>query len=328
MNTTLRGRTMLLLASTAALLALTSCGDPVSATDSASDQDAPDSWSFTDTGYGNTITLDERPESLVVDGYSAAALWEYGIRPAGVFGYGITEEDSVAIGAADVSQMTVVGREGEFDLEQLGALEPDLIVGFGDDDGTGWTWWDEQVQSEATRVAPFLGVDFGGRPVQEVIEDYVSLAEALGGDTDSTEAEQAAQDFEERLQVLRDIASDSPDLTLIALNGYDELYVGQSTLGQLALLEELGFTLTGPDADSAWASLSWESVGDYPADVVLSYAGTADQVKDVPAFGRLPAVQAGQVVEWDDKRPFTYASYVEWLDDLIDVLGDARVVSS
>ncbi|GAB3190660.1 ABC transporter substrate-binding protein [Nesterenkonia suensis] len=327
-TTLLRRRASLALAATAALTALAACGPPGTADETPAEEDAAETWSITDSGYGNTITLDARPESLVVDGYSAAALWEYGIRPDGVFGYGVTDEDSVALGTADVSEMAVVGREGELDLEALGALEPNLIVGFGDDDGAGWTWWDEQVKDEATRVAPFLGVQFGGRPVQEVIEDYVSLAEALGGDVESADAQQAQQGFEDRLQRLRDIAEEAPDLRLIALNGYDELYVGQPTLGQLALLEDLGYTLVGPEAESAWASLSWENVADYPADVVLSYAGSADQVDGVPAYQRLPAVEAGQVVVWDDKRPFTYTSYNAWLDDLIDVLEDAEVVSS
>ena len=46
-----------------------------------------------------------------------------------------------------------------------------------------------------------------------------------------------------------------------------------------------------------------------------------------PVYAGLPAVQAGQVVGWDDKRPFTWASYVEWCDELIAVLDDAEVVS-
>ncbi len=52
-------------------------------------------WSYT-TGYGNTIDLDAAPQRIVVDAYSAAALWDYGIRPAGIFGYGITGGQATA----------------------------------------------------------------------------------------------------------------------------------------------------------------------------------------------------------------------------------------
>ncbi|MFS9599365.1 hypothetical protein Q6311_30995, partial [Klebsiella variicola] len=78
------------------------------------------------TGYGNTITLDHAPERIVVDAYSAAALWDYGIRPVGIFGYGVGNPD--VTDRADESTMTVVGREGELSAEALAALDPDLVI--------------------------------------------------------------------------------------------------------------------------------------------------------------------------------------------------------
>ncbi len=73
------------------------------------------------TGYGNTIDLDAAPQRIVVDAYSAAALWDYGIRPAGIFGYGIT--GGQATGNADVSTMKVVGTDGEMNMEALADLD-------------------------------------------------------------------------------------------------------------------------------------------------------------------------------------------------------------
>lgn len=323
-------RTILTAASMATLIALTGCSasNGAAADTSTAPGTSSGPWSFTDTGFSKTTTLDEAPDSIVVDAYSAAALWDYGVRPTGVFGFGLTEEGGLSVGNADVSQMAIVGQDAEFNLEKLLSLKPDVIVGFGNTDGSGWTWWDEKVQSDATATAPFLPVKFGNRPVQEVIEDYASLAKALGGDIESEAAISAKNAFNERLATLKTLAQEKPQLKIIALNGYDELYVGQKSLGQLALLEELGFTLTGPTDKSGWASLSWEKVGDYPADIVLSYSGTAEQVKDHPVFSALPAVKAGQVVEWDDKRPFTYASYVQWFDELIEVLEAAKPVAS
>ncbi|PRB76854.1 ABC transporter substrate-binding protein [Arthrobacter sp. MYb214] len=307
-------------ASLAAALALAACSPSTQAA-SPSSGEASAAWSFTDSGYGKTISMDATPQTLVTDSYSAAALWDYGIRPSGVFGYGLDESGSLALGSADPAEMTIIGQDGEFSLEKLLGLDPDLIVGFGNAEGTGWTWWDDKVQAEATATAPFLGIKFGNRPVLEVIEDYESLAKSLGGDIASQSAAKA--DYQAKLEQLRALAKDQP-LRIIALNGYDDLYVGQKSLGQLALLDELGFDIVGQTEDSGWASMSWEKVADYPADVVLSYSGTAQQVKDHPVFASLPAVEASQVVEWDDKRPFTYSSYAQWFDELIAVLNTAK----
>ncbi|MGO3256301.1 MAG: ABC transporter substrate-binding protein [Glutamicibacter ardleyensis] len=314
----------------AAVIGLTSCGaQSMSSTqDDPSSKASQDAWSFTDSSYQKTTTLEQAPDSIVVDSYSAAALWDYGVRPTGVFGYGLTEDGGLSVGNADVSQMTIIGKDAEFNLEKLLSLDPDVIIGYGNAEGTGWTWWDEKVQSEATSTAPYLPIKSGGRPVQAVIEDYAELAKALGGDTNSASAVQDKMEFTDRLSTLKEIAEQKPGLKIIALNGYDDLYVGQKTIGQLALLEDLGFEITGPTDTSAWASLSWEKVGDFPADVVLSYSGTAEQVKDHPVFSSLPAVKAQQVVEWDDKRPYTYGSYVQWFDQLIDVLQDAKALNS
>ncbi|MFJ4233958.1 ABC transporter substrate-binding protein [Cellulosimicrobium cellulans] len=308
----------------ATLAACSTATDP--GADGAAPSAAAEGWTWTSSGYGTTYALDEAPDSVVVDGYTAAALWDYGVRPAGVFGYGFSDTGALSIGNAQVDEMEVVGADAELNLEKLLALEPDLVIGFGNEDGTAWTWWDDKVTTEATAVAPFVGMRFSGRPVVEVIEDYASLAESLGGDVDSPEVTEAKAAFDERLDTLRGVAAEKP-LTILPLNGAEQLWVGQKNLGQLALLEELGFTIGGPQDQEGWAELSWERVPEHPADVVLSYTGSDEAMAANPVYAALPAVQAGQVVGWDDKRPFTYASYVEWFDELIAVLDGAEVVS-
>ena len=57
-----------------ATLLLAGCGSS-DAAPSTETRSADQSWSYT-TGYGNTITLDHAPERIVVDAYSAAALWD------------------------------------------------------------------------------------------------------------------------------------------------------------------------------------------------------------------------------------------------------------
>lgn len=315
-----------LAALTAALaLALTACANTAN-TESAPTADGE--WSYT-TGYGNTITLDARPEVIVADAYSAAALWEYGIRPDAVFGYGLEEGASeLALGNADPDSMEVVGEGGELSVEKLAALQPDLVVGYGNSDNpTSWTWWDEDVAETVNEVAPFAGVNFSGQPIVDVIEEYAGLAEALGADAAASDAATAKEDFETASATLEETLAEKSDLTTIALNGdTSTLYAGTTSLSQLGLLDELGVNLVGPEAEG-WAELSWEKVPDYPADVVLAYVASTEAFADSPVYSSLPAVKAEQVTGWDDKSPNTYVHYAAWLKDLDEAYAAAEKVT-
>lgn len=316
-----------LAAVTAAVaLALTACANTANS-DSA--PPAAEEWSYT-TGYENTITLDALPEVIVTDAYSAAALWEYGIRPDAVFGWGLEEGASeLALGNAELDTMEVIGRGGELNVEQLAALQPDLVIGYGNaDNPTSWTWWEEDVATKVNDIAPFAGVNFSGRPLVDVIEEYAGLAEALGADVAASDATRAKADFEKASASLTETLADKQDLTTIALNGDTSgLWVGTDRLAQLDLLESLGVNLVGPESEEAWAEVSWEKVPDYPADVVLTYVASTDHFAEAPVYRSLPAVQAEQVALWDDKSPNTYVHYAAWLEELDQAYAAADKVT-
>ncbi|QBJ95738.1 ABC transporter substrate-binding protein [Rhodococcus sp. ABRD24] len=281
-------------------------------------------WSYT-TGYGNTITLDAAPKRIVVDAYSAAALWDYGIRPAGIFGYGIT--GGQATGNADVSTMTIVGNDGEMNMEALADLDPDLVIGYGNsDDPTSWTWWDEPMADKVNTVAPFTAVKFSGVPLPDVLTEYRNLAEALGGDGDAAKADKAA--FDANSDRIRKVAAERPDISLLPLNGdSSSLYTGTTKLAQLGYLSGLGVNFSGPDGDTGWADVSWEQVPSYPADIVMQYVRSHEAFAASPVFVRLPAVTAGQVIDWDDKRPNTYGNYAAWFAEVATAMENAREVA-
>lgn len=299
-------------------------------TQASGNPDSSAGWSYT-TGLGNTITLESAPEVIVTDAYSAAALWEYGIRPDAVFGYGLEAGGSeLALGNADRDSMQVVGTAGDLNIEALAALEPDLIIGYGNvDNDQAWTWWDETMAERANAIAPFAGVRFSDRPIVEVIEEYAGLAAALGADVDNSVAAQAKTDFEDAGTELRTTLATKPELTTIALNGdAASLYAGTSKLSQLGLLEDLGAKLVGPASDEGWSEASWEVIPDYPADVVLSYVASTKAFAEAPVYRSLPAVKAEQVAPWDDKMPNTYAHYATWLNDLNTVYASAKDVTA
>lgn len=78
-------------------------------------------WTFTDD-HGTTISLPERPERIVAYVGSAATLWDYGIRPVGVFGSLLREDGSKnpLAGNVDPDAVAWLGEGGsELDLEAL-----------------------------------------------------------------------------------------------------------------------------------------------------------------------------------------------------------------
>lgn len=313
------------------LLVLAACSATAGGVDSA-DPSTSAEWSYTN-GYGHTVTLPAPPKVIVTDAYSAASLWPYGIRPAGVFGHGLEKDAPPGeLGDADVTTMTVVGRGNELDIEALAALQPDLIIGYGNGEKTddAWTWWDEDVAKKVAAIAPFVGVKFSEQPVVGVIAEYEGLAEALGGDLTSEAVDTARTDFESAQEKVRASMAAKPELTAIAINGTTAIvWTGGPKLAQVALLNELGLKTVGPDdEDSAWwGEISWEKVPDYPADVVLAYTGSTKAFAEAPVYAKLPAVKAGQVVGWDDKMPFTYAQYAAWLTEVNAVLSSAKAVT-
>ena len=304
------------------VLGLAAC----SGSESASEQDpgpgGEQAFSFTPANYdGVTISLDQAPVRIVADIYSAAALQPYGIEPVGVFGFGATGSGK---GDLDLDALNVLGLEGELSLEKLAAAAPDLIIGVGHQEGTGWTWWEDEVRDQATEVAPFLPIRMGGTP-PEMIQEYRALAQALGADSDGSEIATAEEDFNAARERLRTVTGQKPDLTVLAFNTTGDVIYTSTTLGVLNMLAEDGVALVGPEApeESSWAEVSWESIADYPADVILQ-AETSVGYEENPLWLSLPAVEADQIGTWDDKRAYTYVAQTAWLNELAAVLEDSE----
>src|SRR3954447_17125118 len=110
----------------AAAAVLAGCGDDTPAGSSS----GSGAWEFTDD-RGKKITRDKRPEKIVAYVSSAAALWDFGIHPIGVFGPQKTEsgEKEIQAGNIDLAKVTSLGNAwDDFDLEEFIGLQPDLLV--------------------------------------------------------------------------------------------------------------------------------------------------------------------------------------------------------
>lgn len=280
-------------------------------------------FSHTAAGYDDlTITLDKPAEVVVADIYSASALLPYGFKADGVWGYG----DDDASNALNLDEENVLGLEADLSLEKLAALKPDLLIGVGNKEGDGWTWWDEKVTEQVSNIAPYLPVKMRQLP-SDIIAEYAAIADALGLDTEAPEVTADKERYEEALQSLKQVTEEKGEsITVLALGASkDEVWTSQH-LGVVRLLKEHGVSFAGPDhpEDEPWASTSWENITDYQADVVLEMDTTADITSEHPTFQKLPAVEAGQVMDWNDKRVYTYKGYADWLERFVDLLESAE----
>jgi iron-desferrioxamine transport system substrate-binding protein len=118
-----------LLAATAALgalLGLPACGTDTEPAPAAADP----SWNFRDA-RGEHVRLPRRPERIVAYVGVAAVLWDYGVRPVGIFGPQRRDDGSpdATVGNIDLATVGSTGDDYEsVDYEALAVLRPDLIV--------------------------------------------------------------------------------------------------------------------------------------------------------------------------------------------------------
>jgi iron complex transport system substrate-binding protein len=316
-------RRQLLALSALVPFALVACTDkePVGSTVT----DSAPNFTYSPEGYdGLTIDLDRPAERIAADFYSAAGLAQYGITPVAVFGFGQNESPGQSF---DSEGVKVVGTDMELDLEALAVAEPDIMVAYGNEQGDGWTWWDDKVKNQVTELVEFVPVKLGGQTPDQMFAQYSAIAKALGKETETGEIVKKRRAYDDARKRIRTITEKNGSLTVLLANFSSELNYTSKQSGIADMLSEDGLNLVGPDStdDSSWAEVSWEKMPDYPADVLLVHDASAD-FEDNPVYKRLPAVKAGQLGTWDDKRAYSYEGYAKWLSELADVLDGANEI--
>lgn len=281
-------------------------------------------WTFVDD-KGATIQLDARPARIVADLIAAAALWDFGIRPVGVFGWDVKANGSfnAAGGRVDREAVGLAGDETTpFDPERAAALDPDLIVTLTDAASVADTYWsiDAKVVSQARQIAPLLALDSSIR-LDLVVSRFAELALALGSDPESdpfvaarADAEAAATTFAETVAAKADVSA------LFVYASEEQLYVANPKVASdLLYFRELGLAMPdlGVEDTEYWEFLSWEQSLKYPEDMVFVSARSPlgiDGLKAHPVFSQHPAVKAGQIFPWNGEEPLSYQGIATTLE--------------
>ncbi|MCA9876236.1 MAG: ABC transporter substrate-binding protein [Thermomicrobiales bacterium] len=316
---------------TASVIALRTAG---AQTPGASDADA---WSFTDD-RGVTVTLPEQPTRVIAQVNSAATLWDFGVRPVGVFGPQALEDGSKdpLAGNIDLDEITSVGDGWEpIDLERFIALEPDLIVSTTWDPTTPALWGlgDDATIAQAEQIAPTVAISLLDRSIEEVIARFAELANALGADLEAPEVATARAEFAAASADLEQAISEKPGLLVAFIAGSpDNLFAeGARTGPDTRYFTDLGLNIKQADAEPWYLELSWEQVGQL-ADVDLflndarEAAGyfTVEQLLGQPTFAALPAAQAGQIGPWRVEYVMSYQGFTSVLEELAETIRAAR----
>ena len=275
---------------TALVLALASCGDSTEGDDegAAASSSAAD-FPVTLTADNGEVTIEEQPAAIVSMSPTATeTLFAIGAGDQ----VGAVDDNSNYPADAPTTDLSAFTPNAE----AIVAYEPDLVVLSDDQNGI--------VDALESLDVPVLLLG-----AAEDLDDAYAQMELLGEATGhADEAADAATDVRDRIQAAVDsVPADAAGQKVFHELG-PELYSADSStfIGSIYSLLGLENIADGaPDATGGYPQLSAEYIaGAAPGLIVLAdtkcCGETAQTVAQRPAFGSLPAVQDGRILEADD----------------------------
>jgi iron complex transport system substrate-binding protein len=288
-------------------------------------------WTFVDDRK-HTVRLKTRPTRIVAYSTAAAALYDWGVTPVGVFGDDPRNERALVGFPWNKSQ--IVGTVyGEIDAQALQSLNAELIVSrwYPPPNSTPvFGFKDLKQQKRIGSQVPIVGIN-GDVIGTRQIDRFGDLAHALGVSRSSARIAEARSAFATAAANLSRIARRKAKLQIIAISAdQNRMYVSKVG-GDLAFYAQRGVPLVsakGPDP--YWDYVPWKEAGKYPADAIL-YDNRANvlplaDAKAIPSFAELPAVRANQIGVWEADPPPSYQRYTATMNDLAKTIAGWRTV--
>jgi iron complex transport system substrate-binding protein len=286
----------------AAALTLTACGTGAESGSGAASTTAAAGSAFPRTvehAMGEAEIPAEPERVVVLDTGELDSALALGVVPVGAVTTDVSEE-FLSYLAEDAEGIEVVGTIAEPNLEEIAALEPDLILSN--------TVRHEDLYDQLSQIAPTVfAADLG----DTWKENFLLAAEALGKED---EAEAKLADYEKEAAELGQSLGDAAGTTITPLRfvqGTIRAYQSKSFIG--TVLADIGLDQVElPTGEVAtFAELSAEELTNADADVILySSYGSAEESGEAaavagPLWSRLGAVQSGRAYSVEDDVFYT-----------------------
>lgn len=276
-------------------------------------------WEFLDDRT-QSATAPERPTRIVAYLQAGAALWDHGIRPAGVFG-SPHDADTAADPAKTGSLPTDVpylGAGSGLDVGAVLAAEPDLLVAVTYGGGVAYGIAPEtakHLEEHVPVVALSVAADRG---LAGIRDRFTDLARALG----AAARPEATHELDDAEHVFRTAAASAEHIRITAVSsaGPDQVYVARPhSWADLAALHALGAALPEPPNGPGinWHTTTWDEVASWGPDIVLTdaraHAGPTD-----PALAHTT-----RTIPWNPELPPSPDAHARFLTELANALRDA-----
>ncbi|MFJ3904242.1 ABC transporter substrate-binding protein [Streptomyces sp. NPDC090025] len=324
--------------------ALAACGggDSKDAGSAAKPSEKSGPWKFTDD-RGTAVETKATPKNIVAFTGMAAALKDFGVEVAGVFGPTYVEDPKtkekkpdVQAGDLDIAKVKVIGNVwGEFKIEEYLKLQPELLITDMWEKNDLWYVPAEQ-KDKILKIAPSVALWAADKSMPTVLQRHADLAASLGADVQTAQIKADKARFEAAAERVRKAAKGKKDIKVLIGSGSPDLFYVSTPVRPTDTLyfQELGVTVVTPtklDQGGWFEGLSWENVDKYAADIIMLDNRTSalqpEALKSKPTWAALPAVKAGQVIPRVTEPIYSYAKCAPLLEDLAKALENAKKVA-
>jgi iron complex transport system substrate-binding protein len=291
-------------------------------------------WRFTDD-RGVIAEAAALPTRVIAQTTAAAALWDFGVKPVGIFGPSRAADGTpdLQAGNLDLDTVEVLGDYGAFDLEKAISLQADLYVDV--DRGNGDLWYiTPEVEATLLERFPTIAILAANVPVTTTVAHFEALAAALDADLTAPAVAEARTAWETAETAFKAAIAAKPGLKMMAVStGDNQAYVwNPPVLGDLSYYQSLGAEFVIPENPTAETLnnseiMSWEQFGKYglQADLILvDQREDLSLYADIDIWNSMPAVQAGQIGTWYGVFPFSYKGLGDTLNRMIEQVQTAN----
>lgn len=206
-------------------------------------------WLYTDA-RGRAIERLSAPRTVVTYTGIAAALWDYGVLPVGVFGALSRSKESADTsisGELDLSTTESVGEVwGQVEIEKIAALAPDVVVV---PQLRGSALLDDANCDAVQQVSTVLFVETAAGTIDEIVHEVYSLAVEFGSTVDVGLQRREYEAARTRVSDAAAALGGAPVMFVSA--DTDAIRVARSGFPILADLAELGVPIVDPSQGSS-----------------------------------------------------------------------------